>query len=201
MSDLVRNKNSLRSAGIGEIIHEETENENDLTLGEVIECADGSVGAEVLLVNADAEFGMDTEAIGIALSKEGTTEEIETTKDIETAEDIESAEDVADDESTEDIEEAIKSVQKQNSGGVGLRGQPVYIGKRRDRSRLFCKKCGRAYYHRSSLSRHMRHECETVTCFVCPICSVKVKHMHTLKKHLHFKHPGYKLQNQKIQEV
>nr|CAI5817497.1 unnamed protein product [Callosobruchus analis] len=133
-------------------------------------------------------------------------ETIETIEEIETREETDSADDIGDVQSTEEtgapdliIYKAVR--QLQNPGGVGLRGQPVYIGKRKDRSRIICKKCGRAYYHRSSLSRHLRHECGTMTSYKCPLCGVKVKHLHTFQKHLHFKHPGQRVEPEEIKRI
>nr|CAH7762023.1 unnamed protein product [Callosobruchus chinensis] len=197
----MQNGNTVDSARVGKTTNVEIENENDLALEGVIEYEDAAVGAEVLLVNEGAEFGIDTDTVDIAVSTEATREELETTETIESTEEIETTEGIeSTEESTEDIEEAVRGRQIQNVGGVGLRGQPVYVGKRRDRSRILCKKCGRAYYHRSSLARHLRHECGTRITITCPICGIIVKHVHTLKKHLHFKHPGYDIETEKAEE-
>ena len=49
---------------------------------------------------------------------------------------------------------------------------------------FMCPKCGRAYAHQASLSRHVHHECGKEPSFQCPYCPKKFKQKQKMKQHI-----------------
>ena len=62
----------------------------------------------------------------------------------------------------------------------------IQFGARKDS--FTCPKCGKAYAHRASLSRHVHHECGKEPSFQCPYCPKRFKQKQTMKQHIGIVH-------------
>lgn len=51
-----------------------------------------------------------------------------------------------------------------------------------------CHQCGKAYKHKTSLTKHLKYECGMQAQFYCPYCPYRAKQKGTLKSHISMKH-------------
>lgn len=51
-----------------------------------------------------------------------------------------------------------------------------------------CHQCGKAYKHKTSLTKHLKYECGMEAQFQCPRCPYKAKQKASLKSHLFMRH-------------
>lgn len=50
---------------------------------------------------------------------------------------------------------------------------------------FFCPQCNKAYKHKTSLTKHLKYECQKEATFQCPKCLYKSKQRAPLKTHLY----------------